>query len=103
MAPKSERLITEALGFPLNSVNLDFTDTTVSGVFEPNSTYRLAATEDCYVSLTDAGGDADADDMLIFAGIPETFVTLTNGVQLNVIRKTTNGELNVTRMVSRKE
>lgn len=103
MAPKSERLITEALGHPLETENIDFSSTSVSGVMDSNSTYRVIASEDCYVNFSTWGEAADAEDMLMMAGLPETFVTLSNGTVINVIRKDTDGEISVTRMVSRKE
>lgn len=101
MATKSERTIVEALGLLGDCEAIDFSDSPVSGVLETDATYRLAADEDCYVKFTASGGDGDAvdaDDTLIFSGVPEVFQTSANSNQVNILRKDQDGTLHCTKM-----
>lgn len=102
MAARSDRTITEALGFPDSNdgAALDFSANEVSGIMDANSTYRIAATEDCYLKITTpgGGGDVDSDDMLVFGSIPEVIQTTKNQYQFNVLRKSADGTLHLTRM-----
>jgi hypothetical protein len=102
MASKSERTIVEALGVPTGDTTaISFSTAAVSGVLDAETTFRLAATEDCYVRLGKAGDEnVDTSDMLLFAGIPEIFQTTENETSLGVLRKGTDGVLHVTRMKS---
>lgn len=103
MASKSERLITEALGHPdsNNATNISFTTATASGVLKSNATYRVIATEDCYVKIEEDNAAADSDDMLMIGGLPEVFTTTANAFVLNVIRKDTDGVLQLVEMLTR--
>lgn len=101
MAAKSERTIVEALGSPdhNDSYSIDFTGTSSSTDLKANATYRFASTEDCFITITTDGvSSADADDMLLFSGVPEIFQTTKDRFQVNVISNGTNGTLSITRM-----
>ncbi len=102
MSSKADRTIVQALGVPsTDTTKVSFTAATTSGTLDANSTYRLAATEDCYVRLGKAGDEeVDTSDMLVFAGVPEIFQTSTNETSLGVLRKDSNGALHATRMKS---
>lgn len=105
MASKSERLITEALGLPDsdNATNISFSATSASGVnLLANTTFRCIATEDAYVRFgATAGSGADSNDMLMIGGLPEIFVTTANIVNVEVIRKDSDGVLQLVPMYSR--
>ena len=105
MASKSERLITEALGYfdAANLTNISFSSTSASGILDANTTYRVIATEDCYLRLDAPLGApvADSNDMLMVGGLPEVFVTTANATAVQVIRKDTDGVLQLTPMLTR--
>lgn len=107
MASKSERLITEALGVPDSdsAINISFTSTTTSGLnLSTDTTYRVVSTEDCYLRFAptaDTGSGADSNDMLLIAGVPEVFCTTANIDAVEVVRKDTDGTLQLTPMLTR--
>ena len=100
MSSKADRTLTEALGHPDDDVTkLDFTATTASGILDPNTTYRFAATEDCYFRLKETNdGAVSSADTLFFGGIPEIFQTTSNAIHLGAIRVSADGSLYVTKM-----
>lgn len=98
----ADRYVKDTLGFPDtdSGLTIDFTASAASGLCDPITSYRLAATEDCYVKISTPGGglDVDSDDVLLFAGVPEVFRTTASQFQINVIQKDSAGTLHITKM-----
>lgn len=106
MSAKSDSTISEALGVPITddvyASGINFSSAATSGYLEPNSMYRFAPSEDCYIQITQSGQhDADTNDTLMFGGLPEVFSTTGNRIQINVIRKSADGVLSITKLLKR--
>lgn len=105
MGNLSNRAIHEVFGCPSedNTVVLEFTTSAVSTQLAANNLYRFAATEDCYITInSDASGSpATADGVLVFAGVPEIFSTTGKNVYVSALRKDADGDLHITKMITR--
>jgi hypothetical protein len=105
MSGKLEKTLGNTFGCPTegNTTQIDFSGTSASGVLDANEMYRVAASEDCYISfITDENpAQATSAGVLMFGGVPEVFTTTSKETLISVIRKSTNGELVVTKLKSR--
>lgn len=116
MSNKANRQIEEALGVLHSGVNLapvsiSLSSTSASGVLASNTTYRLAADQDCYVVFQGNSlgtgiprhRTASSGDTPMFGGVPEVFSTDENNVCLTAVRKSTDGTLVATPLKTRKQ
>lgn len=106
MGNLSNRAIHQVFGCPSadNTTIVEFTNTTSTIVeLEPNELYRFASTEDCYINIgtDELYTSADSDSVPMFAGVPEIFSTTGAYIYLAVIRAIADGELSVTKMLTR--
>ena len=105
MSGKLEKTLNSVFGCPTesNTTQIDFTGTAASGVLEANQNYRLVSDQDCYISFIKPGPDAQATTagVLMTAGIPEVFTTTERETAVSVIRKTSSGELVITKLKTR--
>lgn len=105
MGNLSNRAIHTIFGCPteLETDVVEFSDTPAILELMPNQIYRLAPTEDCLIDL-DGNGSSTAvtvDGVLLFGGVPEMFSTTKANYFLAVLRKSTDGDLHITRMITR--
>jgi len=105
MGNMSNRAIHTIFGCPteLKTTVVEFSSTPAIVELLPNEIYRFAATEDCFIDLDTDGSSTTvtADGVLIFTGVPEMFSTTSNNVFLAVLSNGTDGDLHVTRMITR--
>jgi len=105
MASKSERLISEALGHPQSAFRnerVGFTSTASGIELASNTTYRVAANQDCFLHMSSGSNDIATDkDTPLFAGLPEVFTTTAGVNYANMISNGTDGTVWFTRMSSR--
>ena len=104
MSGKLDKTLNGVFGCPTESATtqLDFTATVTSGEVGTNQVVRLAASEDCYISFIKPGDNqATSAGCLLFGGIPEVFSTTERETYISVIRKTTSGELVITKLKTR--
>jgi hypothetical protein len=105
MGNLSNRAIHEVFGCPTEAktIVIEFSSSAEVVALEPNSLYRFAATEDCYIDLDSSGSvtAVTSDGVLIFGGVPEVFSTTGANYILAVIRKSADGDLHVTKMLNR--
>lgn len=111
MSGKLEKTLNQTFGCPTEyaTTQIDFTATAASGQLFANEVYRLAPSEDCYISFIKVGGavpsaadaNATSSGVLMFGGVPEVFSTTDRETYVSVVRKTTNGELVITRLKTR--
>lgn len=104
MSSKADRTLIEALGVPDSDTvtKLEWsTGLQVSGVLLPNTTYRLAADDDCYFRLAEENDEEliDNDDTILFGSVPEVFQTDTNRLFLTVSGVNSSANLWATRMI----
>lgn len=100
-----------AFGCPTagNTVRIPFNaEWTVSGVLaEPNSYYRLMATEDCFISVQGGQSTFDLTKSGANTGVPVPFIanwpeiirTTDDKTVVNVVQATTSGLLYATRLI----
>ena len=106
MGNLSNRSIHEVFGCPTEdeTVVVEFSDSASAALtLEANTTYRLAATEDVYINFGDNPSTAvvTADGVLVFGGVPEVFCTTGKNIYLTALRVDTDGDLHVTKMITR--
>jgi len=104
MGNLSNRAIHEVFGCPteIETEKVSFTSSATYQTLEANSVYRLAATEDCFITFKQNVGDSvTTSGVLIFGGVPEMFSTTGKMVKLGVLRVSADGDLHVTKMITR--
>ena len=105
MGNLSNRAIHSIFGCPteLETIVIEFSSTPSVTELKANSIYRFAATEDCLIDLDSDGSvtAVTADGVLVFAGVPEMFSTTSDNKILAVLSSGTDGNLHVTRMITR--
>ena len=105
MGNLSNRAIHSIFGCPSEAETtvVEFSATPAVVELMANQIYRFAATEDCFIDLDESGSvtTVTADGVLVFAGVPEMFSTTGKNVFLAVLSNGTDGDLHVTRMITR--
>jgi len=105
MGNLSNRSIHSVFGCPTQAETtvIEFSDSATVVELMPNEVYRFTATQDCYIDLDESGSvtAVDADGVLVFGNVPEMFSTTGKNYFLAVIRKSADGDLHVTRMLTR--
>jgi len=87
-----------------NTTVISLTSSPASGFLDPESSYRIVATEDCYIDFIQVGGGpVTTAGVFIPGNVPEIFSTDNTYSGISAMRSSVDGTLFITKMSNRRE